>query len=96
MSEPGKRSELGTRFILGSGMLLAVGGIYWLDLSWTDGIASAVVLGLLALVGCSEYVTMFRKAGFAVSRALLLLLTERLVGDRRRKRVDDRGSSIED
>jgi phosphatidate cytidylyltransferase len=56
-------------------MLLAVGGIYWLDLSWTDGIASAVVLGLLALVGCSEYVTMFRKAGFAVSGALLLLLT---------------------
>ena len=28
--------------------------------------------------------------------ALLLLLTERLVGDRRRKMVDDRGSRIED
>ena len=75
LSEPGTRSELRTRLILGPAMLLAVGGIYWLDRSWTDGVASAVVLGLLALVGCLEYVTMFRKAGFAVSRTLLLLLT---------------------
>ncbi len=75
LSEPGTRSELRTRLILGPAMLLAVGGIYWLDLSWTAGVASAVVLGLLALVGCLEYVTMFRKAGFAVSRTLLLLLT---------------------
>ena len=75
LGEPGKPSELRTRLILGPAMLLAVGGIYWLDLSWTAGVASAVVLGLLALVGCLEYVTMFRKAGFAVSRTLLLLLT---------------------
>ncbi len=68
-------SELRTRLILGPGMLLAVGGIYWLDLAWTAGITSVVVLGLLALVACLEYVTMFRNAGFAVSRTLLLLLT---------------------
>ncbi|MHC5072577.1 MAG: phosphatidate cytidylyltransferase [Planctomycetota bacterium] len=73
-------SELSTRLVLGSAMLLGVGGIFLLDLYWTAGFLSAVFLGLLALAGCHEYVAMFRQADFAVSRTLLLLLTLLLCG----------------
>jgi len=61
--------------ILGPAMFLVVGAIYWLDSTRTDGILSAVVLGLLALVGCHEFAAMFKNAGLAVSRTLLLLST---------------------
>lgn len=61
--------------VLGSAMFLLVGAIYWLDVTVTDGILSAVVLGLLALLACHEYTVMFKNAGFAVSRNLLLVFT---------------------
>jgi len=67
--------ELGTRLILGPAMFLVVGAIYWLDATRTDGILSVAVLGLMALAACHEYAAMFRGAGLAVSRGLLLLAT---------------------
>jgi phosphatidate cytidylyltransferase len=70
-------SDLRTRAILAPLMLLAVGGIYWLDWHGTLGLRvgslSAIVLGLLGLLGLHEYIALLRGAGFAVARTLLLL-----------------------
>jgi phosphatidate cytidylyltransferase len=73
-------SELKTRFIFGPIMLLAVAGIYYCDLHWTQGRFSAGMLGLLAIVGVLEFIAMFRKAGFPVARGLLVAMTATLCG----------------
>lgn len=76
-------SDLRTRAVLAPTMLLLIGGIYWLDvhgtLGWRTGTLSAVVFGLLGLAGVHEYLTMMRKAGFAVSKNLLLVITSALL-----------------
>jgi len=76
-------SDLRTRAVLAPTMLLLIGGIYWLDvngtLGWRSGTLSAVVFGLLGVVGVHEYLTMMRKAGFAVSKNLLLAMTAALL-----------------
>ena len=64
-----------TRFVLGPLMLLAIAGVFAADVYWTHGYASAVVLGLLAVAGVHEFVTMMQRGGFAVARTLLLLFT---------------------
>lgn len=74
------KSELKTRFIFGPLMLLAVAGIYYCDLHWTKGRLSAGMLGLLAIVGVFEFIAMFRNAGFAVARGLLIVMTAALCG----------------
>jgi phosphatidate cytidylyltransferase len=66
-------SELAIRLTLGPTMFLLVGVIYWLDLTVTNGVLSAAVLGLLALLACHEYTMMFKNAGFEVARNLLFL-----------------------
>jgi phosphatidate cytidylyltransferase len=57
-------------------MLALIGLVYWLDhgrvLFDKQGALSAFVLGALGVVGAIEYCAMLRKAGFAVSRGLLL------------------------
>ncbi len=67
------------RVILTPLLLLAVGGIYWLDhteaLGQRRGAISAVVLGLFALGSIREYIRMLGRGGFAVSRVLLPLMT---------------------
>lgn len=76
-------SDLRTRAVLAPTMLLLIGGIYWLDvhgtLGWRTGTLSAVVFALLGLAGVHEYLTMMRKAGFAVSKNLLLVITAALL-----------------
>ena len=74
------KSELKTRFIFGPIMLLAVAGIYYCDLRWTEGKFSAGMLALMAVVGAFEFITMFRHAGFPVSRSLLIVMTAALCG----------------
>ena len=86
-------SDLRTRAVLAPTMLLLIGGLYWFDASgardWYDedgafqrraGALSAAVFALLGFVGVHEYVTMMRKAGFAVSKNLLLVITAALLG----------------
>ena len=67
------------RVILTPLLLLAVGGIYWLDhteaLGQRRGAISALVLGLFALGGIREYIRMLGRGGFEVSRVLLPLMT---------------------
>jgi phosphatidate cytidylyltransferase len=70
--------ELRTRFVLGPLMLAAIGGVYWLDATRTDGVLSAIVLGLLGLGGVFEYVAMLQRGGFAVSRGLLIAMSAAL------------------
>ncbi len=71
------KSELRTRAVLAPTMLLLIGLVYWLDhervLLDKQGALSAAVLGLLGIGGVLEYVAMLKKAGFAVSRTLLLV-----------------------
>ena len=71
------KSELRTRAVLAPTMLLLIGLVYWLDLERVllekQGALSAAVLGLLGIGGVLEYVAMLKKAGFAVSRTLLLV-----------------------
>ena len=71
------KSELRTRAVLAPTMLLLIGLVYWLDhervLLDKQGALSAAVLGLLGIGGVLEYCAMLKKAGFAVSRTLLLL-----------------------
>lgn len=74
------KSELGTRFIFGPLMLLLVGGIYYSDTQWTDGKASAALLGLLGVFGVVEFLGMMRSGGFPVARFLLLTATGLLCG----------------
>ena len=69
------KDELKTRFIFGPIMLLAIAGIYYSDLHWTKGRLSAAMLGVFAVVGVFEFVAMFRHAGFAVARGLLIVMT---------------------
>lgn len=70
-------SELRIRAVLTPIMLLAIGGIYWLDLHATLGLRqgslSAALLGVLGMLGVIEYIALLRSAGFAVARTLLLL-----------------------
>ena len=70
------KSELRTRAVLAPTMLLLIGLVYWLDhermLLDKQGALSAAVLGLLGIGGVLEYCAMLKKAGFAVSRTLLL------------------------
>jgi CDP-diglyceride synthetase len=56
-------------------LLASIVAIYWLDLRVTGGRLSAALLGLLALAGVHELIVMFRRAGFAISRGLLLSIT---------------------
>ncbi len=72
--------ELRTRTIFSSLMLLTVAGLYWLDVTKTDGKLCAGVLGVLAVAGVHEFIVMLRGAGFAVARALLLACTAALAG----------------
>ena len=69
-------SDLRTRAVLAPSMLALIGLVYWLDhdrvLFDKQGALSAFVLGALGIVGAIEYCAMLRKAGFAVSRGLLL------------------------
>ncbi|MEZ5967325.1 MAG: phosphatidate cytidylyltransferase [Planctomycetota bacterium] len=60
-------------------MLSTIGVLYWLDVTRTGGVLSAGVLGLLGILGVHEFVTMLRKAGFAVARSLLLVCTAALM-----------------
>lgn len=71
--------ELRTRLVLGPLMLALVGTVYWLDWNETLGLRrgslSAAVLGLLAVAGVHEYVTMLRHGGFPVARWMLMVAT---------------------
>lgn len=77
-------SDRRARFILTPLLLLAIGGIFWLDntdaLGLRRGALSALILGLLALAAVQEYIRMLRAGGFAVSRVLLPLMTLALCG----------------
>jgi phosphatidate cytidylyltransferase len=70
--------ELRTRTILSTTMLAILAGIYWLDVTRTGGVLSAGLLGLLAVAGVHEFIVMLRRAGFAVSKTLLLVCTAAL------------------
>ncbi len=71
--------ELKTRLLFGSSMLLAIVAVYVTDsFTATDGTLTAALLGLLAVAGVHEYVSMLRHAGHAVARGLLLLFTAAL------------------
>ncbi|MFY9343083.1 MAG: phosphatidate cytidylyltransferase [Planctomycetota bacterium] len=69
--------DLRIRAVLTPAMLAAVAGIYWLDFTGTlglrQGVLSAVVLGLLGLLGLFEFIALLRAGGFAVSRRSLPL-----------------------
>ena len=76
-------TDLQIRSVLAPTMLLAIGGIYWLDhqaLCCRQGALSAGVLALLGCAGANEYATMLRQAGLAVARAPLLLAAALLHG----------------
>ena len=73
-------SDLRTRMILAPLMLALICGIFYVDLQWTDGRTSAVLLGLVALGGVAEYVAMMRRAGQPVASGLLLSFTALLCG----------------
>jgi phosphatidate cytidylyltransferase len=77
-------SDLRTRAVLAPTMLAAIGLIYWLDLDQRllarQGVLSAGVLAVLGVAGALEYATMMRRAGFALSRTLLLLAAGALHG----------------
>ncbi len=77
-------SDRQARFILTPLLLLAIGGIFWLDntdaLGLRRGAVSALILGLLALAGIHEYIRMLTAGGFPVSRILLPLMTLALCG----------------
>lgn len=72
-------SELRTRTLLSSLMLLGIAGLYWVDVTATRGRLCAGVLGILAVAGVHEFIVMLRRAGFAVARSLLLACTVALV-----------------
>lgn len=66
--------ELRTRAILSTLMLTTIGVIYWLDVTTsTAGRLSAALLGVLGVVGVHEFTVMFKRAGFPVADASLLL-----------------------
>jgi len=69
------KSELGTRFIIGPILLLTTFGIYYSDTHWTQGYASAAILGLLSVAAVCEYTAMFRDTGFPVATGPLLVAT---------------------
>ncbi len=66
------RRALRIRFVIGPLLLLLIAGIFWIDVSWTRGRFSALVLALLSLAGLLEYVSMMRGAGFPIGRGFLL------------------------
>ena len=76
-------SDLGTRAVLAPAMLLAIGGIYWLDLSGAlgtkEGALSAAVLGLLGIGGAWEFGELLRGGGFAVGRRTLVVASTALL-----------------
>lgn len=67
---PSKWRALRTRLTIGPLLLATLAGIYWVD--HESGRISAAVLGMVALVGLWEYITMMRGAGFPVGRRYLL------------------------
>lgn len=77
-------SDRRARFILTPLLLLAIGGIFWLDhtnaLGLRRGAVSALIFGLIALAGVHEYIRMLTAGGFAVSGVLLPLMTLGLCG----------------
>lgn len=77
-------SERRARFILTPILLLAIGGIFWLDntdaLGIRKGAISALILGLLALGGVHEFIKIMTAGGFPVSRVLLPVMTLALCG----------------
>lgn len=79
---PSRRRELKIRLVLGPVMLLLIAALYFADqrgLAGHPGRLSAIVLGVLALAGVHEYVTMLRRGGFPVAGGLLLAFTLALV-----------------
>lgn len=66
--------ELRTRVILSTLMLTTVGVIYWLDVTTsTAGRLSAALLGVLGIAGVHEFTVMFKRAGFPVADASLMM-----------------------
>lgn len=67
-----------TRSVLAPVMLLAIGGIYALDYNRTlglrQGMLSAVLLGVLGVLGVHEYTALMQRGGFAVARWPLLAM----------------------
>lgn len=70
---PKRKSELGVRTVLSTLMLSTIAAIYWLDVTQTSGMCSAVLLGVLGLAGVHEFCAMFRRAGFPIADGLLLV-----------------------
>ncbi len=74
------KSELGTRFVFGPLMLIAIATVYYLDSTWLAerdmrGLLSAITLGLLGFAGMHEFVTMMKGAGFEVARRYLFFMS---------------------
>ena len=71
--EKSELSAFRTRLLIAPLLLLFIAGIYWLDIAGAKGVASAVLLGTLGLLGVLEYSAMLRKADFPVSTGKLFL-----------------------
>ena len=71
LDQAGKKALL-TRLMIGPALIAIVVGVYALDQRFTDGGASAAVVGVLAMLGLYEYVTMMRGAGFPIARRISL------------------------
>lgn len=76
MTLPG---DLRTRLLFGPLMMALIVVVYWLDWNETLGLRrgslSAAAIGMLAIAGVHEYVTMLRHAGFPVARSMLMAAT---------------------
>ncbi len=69
-----KKKALRTRFTIGPLLLLAIGLIYYADLSWGGrGRISAALLGVMGLVGLWEFVAMWKDVKKPVATAPLIL-----------------------
>ena len=67
-----KKQDLRTRLVIAPTLLLVIGGVYWLDEQGGKGRWSAVVLGLLSVLGLWEYIRMVQGIGQRVPGWLLL------------------------
>ncbi len=78
------RGELRTRLVIGPAVIVFVGVLYAVDMTWMAdrgmrGHLIAGLLGALGLAGVLEYVAMMRAAGFAIAGVLLPVYTGLLV-----------------